>query len=179
MDTMRALYTRAQWDLLPEGFPAQLVEGRLVREPAPRFGHQRIAFTVAKALEGLVGPARMGMAPVDVPIDAWNVYQPDVVVWRAPLADDTPYDEAGVPLLVVEVLSPATAARDRHVKRVRLLDAGVEEVWLLDAAERTVEVYDRGRYRDLPRRAQGAAPLASRALAGFVLVARELFGPGS
>ncbi len=191
MDTMSALYTRRQWDLLPEGFPAQLIEGRLVREPSPAFGHQRIALAIAHDLKRLVGPRRVGLAPVDVPVDAFNVFQPDVVVWRAPLADDTPYDEAGIPLLVVEVLSPSTARRDRAVKRVRLLDAGVDEVWLVDRQARTIEVYDRDRYRDQPRRvvaqrgsdelaserlASERLALASRALEGFELSPAQLFG---
>lgn len=174
MDPMTTAFTRAQYDRLPEGFPAQLVEGELVREPAPAFGHQRIAFAVAKALERLVGARRMGMAPVDVPVDAFNVFQPDVVVFRAPVDDDATPDEAGLPLLVVEVLSPATAARDREVKRTRLLDAGVEEVWLIDRENGTVEVYDRHRYRDVPRRATGAQGMASSALPGFELTPAAL-----
>ena len=137
---------------------------------------QRLA-TVREYLSAKgISPARMGLAPVDVPVDAWNVYQPDVVAWREDLEDDAPYDRAGVPLLVVEVLSPSSAARDRHVKRVRLLDAGVDEVWLVDRERGTVEVYDRGRYRDVPRRASGAQELASRVLEGFALVPAALFG---
>ena len=175
MDTMTTVYTRAQYELLPEGFPAQLVEGQLVQEPAPTFGHQRIAFTIGEQLKQIVGGRRMGIAPVDIAIDEFNVYQPDVVVFRGPLADDERGFDAEVPLLVVEVLSPSTAARDRKVKRTRLLDAGVEEVWLVDAANRTVEVYDRGRYRDIPRRVTGAQSLASNALDGFALSPSAMF----
>ena len=36
---MTALFTRAQYDQLPEGFPAQLIEGDLVRDPAPTYGN--------------------------------------------------------------------------------------------------------------------------------------------
>lgn len=175
MDTMSAIYTRAHYELLPEGFPAQLIEGQLVQEPAPTFGHQRLALGIAEALKKLVGARRTGIAPVDIQVDEFNVYQPDVVVFRAPLADDERGLDADMPLLVVEVLSPSTASRDRTVKRMRLLDAGVEEVWLIDAANGTVEVYDRERYRDLPRRAVRAEVLASKALVGFRLSPRQLF----
>jgi len=176
---MRAMtttaYTRDQYDLLPVGFPAQLVEGHLVREPAPTFGHQRLALTIAGQLKRLVGPHRLAIAPVDVAVDEWNVYQPDVVVFREPVADDASGVDAGVPLLVVEILSPSTADRDRRVKRTRLLDIGVEEVWLVDSPSRTIEVYDLRRYRDLPRRATGAQSIGSDAVAGFELVPGVIF----
>ena len=175
MKPMSKAYTRAQYELLPEGFPAQLIEGQLVQEPAPTFGHQRLALAIAEKLKRLVGPHRMGIAPVDIAIDEFNVYQPDVVVFRRALQDEESGLDAGVPLLVVEVLSPSTHVRDREVKRTRLLDIGVEEVWLVDAINRTVEVYDRDRYRDVPRRVVGEDPVVSNALAGFELTPRALF----
>jgi Uma2 family endonuclease len=175
MDAMTSLYTRADYDRLPEGFPAQLVEGQLVRDPAPAFGHQRIALEIAERLRRLVGPRRTGIAPVDVAVDEFNVYQPDVVVFRVPLDDDASGYEAGAPLLVVEVLSPSTARRDRVVKRTRLLDIGVEEVWLIDRSSRVIEVYDRHRYRDVPRRALRDVAIASSALEGFELTPDVLF----
>lgn len=175
MRTMTTAYTRTHYEQLPTGFPAQLVEGQLVREPAPTFGHQRVALAIAGQLKRLVGARRVAIAPVDVAVDEWNVYQPDVVVFREPMDDEASGLDAGVPLLVVEVLSPSTAERDRRVKRTRLLDVGVEEVWLVDRAGGTIEVYDLRRYRDLPRRAFGTGAIASDALAGFELAPATLF----
>ena len=43
------------------------------------------------------------------------------------------------PELVVEVLSPSTAARDRNLKRRRYAAAGVLEYWLVDPVARTIE----------------------------------------
>jgi len=176
MDAMMSAYTRAQYDLLPEGFPAQLVEGCLVREPAPTFGHQRIALQVGETLRRLTGAHRTGVAPVDVPIDEFNVYQPDVVVFRHGVDDEASGAEGGVPLLVVEVLSPSTASRDRCVKRTRYLDAGVEEVWLVDRGSGTIDVYDLGRHRDVPRRATGDVAIHSDAIPGFHLTPNALYG---
>ncbi len=175
MDVMTALYTRKHYALLPEGFPAQLIEGQLVCEPAPIFGHQRLGFAIGKQLERLVGPRRMGIAPVDIHLDEFNVYQPHVVVFREPVDDDAAWEDVITPLLVVEVLSPSTASRDRQVKRIRMLDAGVEEVWLVDRAGGLIEVYDRGRYSDVPRRVTGRETIASSVLPGFELTPRELF----
>ncbi len=175
MTTMIGTYTRQHFMQLPEGFPAQLVEGFLVREPAPRFGHQRIAGDVHALARRLVGSRRAPMTPVDVLIDDLNVYQPDVVVFATPPEDDVATEDLPIPLLVVEVLWPATAARDREVKRLRLLEAGVAEVWLIDRETRTIDVYDPGRHRDVPRRGHGSKPVASEVLEGFELTADTLF----
>jgi Uma2 family endonuclease len=47
----------------------------------------------------------------------------------------------GTPDLIVEVLSPATAAKDRKVKLRRYQRAGVREYWIVDPVHKTVEVY--------------------------------------
>jgi Uma2 family endonuclease len=162
-------FTRADWSLLPEGFPAQLVEGDLVKEPAPTYGHQIFVLRVAASLHRLVGVERAPVAPLDVGLDDFNVYQPDVVVLRKRLPLDA--RDVGIPLLVVEVLSPSTASRDRGVKRRRLLAAGVEEVWLVDPVLRSVEVHDAAGVRT----ASGKDVLRSRSLPAFSIVPAELF----
>lgn len=174
MNPMHALdtrFTRADYDRLPEGFPAQLVEGFLVKEPAPTYGHQCFASRLHQRLLALVGPERALQAPSDVGIDEWNVYQPDLLVLRTPPSFEV--RDVGIPLLAVEILSPSTARHDRVVKRRRLLAAGVEEVWIVDPPKRTVEVYDASGVRS----ATGVEALASRALPGFTVVPDELFAP--
>ena len=40
---METRFTLREWMALPEGFPAQLFDGQLVREPSPTYGHQDLA----------------------------------------------------------------------------------------------------------------------------------------
>jgi len=171
MSALDTRFTRADYDRLPEGFPAQLVEGILVKEPAPTYGHMCLQNRLHARLLALVGPERAMPAPSDVGIDEWNVYQPDLLVLRTRPSWEV--HDVGIPLLAVEVLSPSTARHDRVVKRRRLLAAGVEEVWIVDPVKHTVEAYDAAGVRSVT----GAEPLASRALPGFTVVPAELFAP--
>lgn len=169
MRIMRDVFTRKDWARLPEGFPAELVEGFLVKEPSPTYGHQHIAARIRHQLLDLVGPARVPDTPADVAVDELNVYHPDIVVLdRPPPATSR---DVGVPLLVVEVLSPSTRARDREVKAGHLLELGVREVWLIDPAARDIEVRTR---RDT-RTAAGRQRLGSSVVPGFALVSARLF----
>jgi Uma2 family endonuclease len=76
-----------------------------------------------------------------------------------------------LPLLVVEILSPSTAHRDRGAKARGYLRRGVPEVWLVDPGSRTVEI----------RSATGATTIgpggraASTVLDGLVVELDALF----
>ena len=131
-------FTRADYMALPESYPAELLDGMLVKSPSPTWGHQRIVVDLAVLLRGIAGPDRVVVSPIDVFVDDVNVIQPDVLVTPKPRSIDE--REAGVPLLVVEVLSPSTARRDREEKPPKYFQVGVEEVWIVDSAARTVEV---------------------------------------
>jgi Uma2 family endonuclease len=161
-------FTRADYLRLPEGFPAQLIAGWLVKEAAPIYGHQMVVVRLCGLLLRLVDADRVLVSPVDVPIDDRNVYQPDVAVFRSAL----PPESGGVeiPLLALEVLSPSTKRWDRGVKRRKYLEGGVEEVWLVDREARRIEVHTAAGVRE----AVGAETLRSSALPGLAVSPDDL-----
>ncbi len=169
MDAMVTLFTMADYAALPEGYPAQLVEGQLVREPAPTYGHGRIVSAIHAQLIGWVDPSLVLCAPADVVIDEHNVFQPDLLVLRQRPSDDAQH--VGTPLVAMEVLSPATAGRDRTVKKTRLLGIGVVEVWIVDPATQTIEIHTADGVRGY-REAEAAN---SGAIAGFGLIPEQVF----
>ncbi len=162
-------FTRALYDRLPEGFPAQLVDGRLVRDPAPTGGHQALVGALYLALAPLVGLKRALLSPVDVALDETNVLQPDLAVYATPPPLDRRHAE--IPAVVFEVLSPSSRHFDRRVKAGKYLAAGVREVWLVDPERETVEI----RTIDGRRVFRGESGARSAILADFVVVPRDLF----
>jgi Uma2 family endonuclease len=167
-------FTSDDYLRLPAGFPAVLVEGALVREPAPTWGHQWLVLEVAVRLRAVVGSARVLTAPADVALDRWNVLQPDVLV-LPPETPLSPRSRSGpLPVLVVEVLSPETERRDRETKTRVYLRAGVCEVWLVDPRTGPVDVCSAAG----TRRHAADEVAESDVLPGFRLTGAELLaGP--
>ena len=130
------------WALPDDGNRHETVDGELLVSPAPRAGHQVVAFGMASALREWVRARRIGvvlMAPSDVILDTYTLVQPDVFV-LPPVGRDVLWGEtrAPIPLLVIEVLSPGTARVDRLKKRPRFQRAGIE-CWLVDPESQLVE----------------------------------------
>lgn len=130
-----------------------LLDGVLHRNPTPWLDHQDALGKLAFALKEITD-MRGGwtfIAPVDVYLDDANVVQPDVI-YVAPQSRCRRVRRGleGAPDLVIEVLSPATAQRDRGDK-FRLYERfGVREYWIADPTHKTLEVYvldDDGHYR--------------------------------
>ena len=67
MEPMTTLFTRADYVRLPEGFRAELLEGALVRDASPTYGHQTLATLIQGACLPLVGPRRVLQAPLAAP----------------------------------------------------------------------------------------------------------------
>jgi hypothetical protein len=93
---VRALYTRADYERLPEGFPAQLVRGQLVKEPAPRCGHGVIGARVEDVAEVWLVDSETGT------IERRSPAESRVVSGSEPLASEA---LAGFVLVPAEILA--------------------------------------------------------------------------
>ncbi len=85
---------------------------------------------------------RVVVSPMDVVLDepAALVIQPDVLFVANERLDIIRERVWGPPDLVVEVLSPRTARRDRTTKLGWYRQYGVRECWLVDVTQRAIEV---------------------------------------
>ncbi len=121
----------------------ELVDGALLMTPAPSIVHQRAVRALLRLLHECASGAGIGEAipaPFDVVIDGDTLMQPDVCVVPKMLevAHAAAAPTMPLPLLAVEVLSPATARYDRLVKRGRYQRVGIE-YWIVDLDSRLVE----------------------------------------
>ncbi len=159
----------------------ELLDGELLLTPAPNLKHQRLQFRLGSRLGRFIEERALGeffFAPCDVVLSDTDVVQPDLLF----VSRDRRHllsggdNVRGAPDLVVEILSPATADRDRGYKRALYAKHGVKEYWLVDPAAETVSIL-------IPRDGELAAAhtfgrnetLRSPLLAGFELALDEVF----
>lgn len=144
MSDQKVKLTYRDYLQMPEEQRWELLEGDLRMVPAPGFRHQQVLSDLNSVLKPFVqgqGLGQVYFAPLDVILDEDTVVQPDLlVILKDHLSIIKPEGLRGTPDLVVEVLSPGTAHRDRGVKRGLYGRYGVQEYWLVDPQERTVEV---------------------------------------
>jgi Uma2 family endonuclease len=136
--------TIAELLALPEdGLRHELLDGVHAVTPAPALFHQMMVSEVmAPFIVTLRGQDRFRVlsSPADIVLGVRTLVQPDVfVVQREPGKPLRRWEDVGVPVLAVEILSPATATRDRGAKRRIYQRAGVAEYWIVDLDARLIE----------------------------------------
>lgn len=136
------------WEAPEDGKVYEVIDGELYMTPAPSWQHQNAASALHGLIWGYVRNRNLGKivtAPTGVVLDDENGVQPDLVyVSRERMDIISERGIEGAPDLVVEVLSPRTAARDRGIKMRRYAVAGVPHYWIVDPANRTLEAYRLG-----------------------------------
>ena len=123
----------------------ELLDGEFIMAPAPSIGHQRIDTRLVSSLHTFVKERCLGEVlcpPCDVVLSNTNVVQPDLLfVSREREHILRGGDNVqGAPDLVVEILSPSTAARDKSLKRDLYAKHGVLEYWFVDPVAQTITV---------------------------------------
>jgi Uma2 family endonuclease len=144
------------------------------------YGHQSVVTRLTVLLYRHVEERGMGVcvSPMDVVLDeaAALVVQPDILVVtkeRLGIILDRIW---GAPDLVVEVLSPRTARRDRTTKLGWYRQYGVRECWLVDHGlrSRSVEVIELQTV-SVPRLFTGDEPMRSYVLPDWNIPAAHIF----
>jgi Uma2 family endonuclease len=148
--------TVADFMALGEGPPyAQLIDGEIIMAPSPFRNRQQLVLNlilvIGNHLESGADPGKLFVAPFDVHLSEHNVLCPDLCFFsgeRLELLSERGAE--GAPDLVIEVLSPSTARRDRKVKREIYARYGAKELWLVSPDTETIEVFDFFTKRDEP-----------------------------
>lgn len=147
--TVRAahVYTAEEREKFPEERRTELIDGVIYDMAAPSLPHQTVARMVCRQLEDCMqehhADCQVYMAPADVCLDRdqYTVVQPDVFI-VCDRSQITRKNIQGAPAFILEVLSPATMAKDKKIKLMKYLNAGVKEYWMIDPDQEKVIVFD-------------------------------------
>ncbi len=137
-------FTYEDYLQLPEDKRYELMEGEFFMVTSPSTGHQNISRNIFRILDAYVRKQGLGevyYAPLDILLSEENVLQPDILfISKERHHIITEGNIQGAPDLVIEILSPATAERDKGLKQKLYAKFGVQEYWLVDPDKKAVEV---------------------------------------
>ncbi len=162
----------------------ELLRGKIIMNPPAGWPHGSVESNIHTPLATFVRAHGLGImlgssAGYDLP--SGDTVEPDISFIATERLTAGPAPQPGkfvriVPNLVVEILSPSTAQKDRTEKKAIYEENGVEEYWLVDTKRHEITVYTltgkrfgRGvvyTARDM---------LSSRTLKGFTLRLNEVF----
>lgn len=138
----------------PEEVRCELIHGMVYdMSPSPVIEHQLVVGKLHLALGNFIGRGGGGgpgtgctvlLSPVDVVLSEDTVVQPDLIVVCDPTKLANGRNVQGAPDFVLEVLSPATAAKDKREKRALYESSGVREYLIVDPIGRYAELHTLG-----------------------------------
>ena len=137
-------WNRAMLDALPDdGQRHEIIDGVHFVTPSPATAHQFVVSELVGLLFIYLRAEPVGWvlaSPSDIELAPDTIVQPDILVLPR-TSDRRPrtWAEAGLPILVIEVISPSSRSRDRIVKRPRYQRAGIAEYWIVDIESQLVE----------------------------------------
>lgn len=133
-------------NLPDDGSRYELVDGILeLMSPAPTPKHQLVSHEIEMKLSrGCTKDYIIFAAPVDVILSDTEVRQPDLILIHRDrfLQIVRKRGIVGAPDLVVEILSPSTAKRDKESKMHSYAQYGIPEYWIVDPLNEILEQYE-------------------------------------
>jgi Uma2 family endonuclease len=122
----------------------EIYDGKLISvSPSPSLYHQRLLTRLSSLLLPFLQQHPIGevfYAPLDVVFSEDNTAQPDLLFISNENAGIMKDRVFGAPDLAVEILSPSSVTRDRYEKLEQYARFGVKEYWIIDQANRSVEI---------------------------------------
>lgn len=136
-------WTLQDLDRLPDdGNKYEVLHGDLFVTPPPTLDHETAIARLNRLLVRFLDKHELGLVFIGRPAirTSDSHVEPDLVV-RSESPPKTRWEDAPLPLLVVEVLSPSTKRRDRGPKRSFYVDeVNIPDYWIVDTEERAITV---------------------------------------
>lgn len=156
----------------------EIIEGAPVMQAAPSTSHQTIIteliYKIRSFLEGK--PCRVFPAPFSVWLesDDTSALEPDITI----VCDPSKLTERGckgAPDVIIEILSPSTARKDRIIKLDRYERAGVREYWMIDPDTKTLQACILENDRYFIKGYTETATVPSKVLTGMEIKLSDVF----
>lgn len=165
-------------DISPED-KWEFINGEVIMHSPATAKHTKVSGRIFKLLSTYVEVHKLGTVLFEKALVSFtrNDYEPDLVYFDA--ATSAKIEDAQwklpVPQMVVEVLSPSSRRRDRGDKYLDYAAHAVQEYWIVDPEDETIEQHllEEGAYRLKAKQRDGS--LACVAAAGFVMPVRAAF----
>jgi Uma2 family endonuclease len=162
-----------------DGRRYEIIEGELYEMPAPTWEHSTTIMNLIAMLLPVVSAmgGLLRTAPLDVFLPGADPVEPDILaILPGSNARGEGRGVEGSPDLVIEVLSPSNRTHDLLTKRALYARAGVREYWIVDPANRAVEVMtlDRDAFHTM-QMASGADAAISPLLDGAAFQLETIF----
>ncbi|WP_250003092.1 Uma2 family endonuclease [Actinoplanes sp. M2I2] len=113
----------------------ELIDGALVFVPPQRVWHARMITALVNALTTQAPEGIEVDREITIRLDRWNRPEPDLLATTAPYDPSRTFYLPEETLLVVEVVSPESAHRDRDVKVRKYAEAGIANYWRVEEAD--------------------------------------------
>ncbi|MGC4887642.1 Uma2 family endonuclease [Micromonospora sp. DT227] len=120
----------------------ELIDGALVFMMSPqRVWHARMVTALVIALTEQAPAGVEVDREITIRLDRWNRPEPDLLATTAPYDPSRTFYTPEETLLVVEVVSPESAHRDRNVKLRKYAEAGIANYWRIEDEDGSPVVY--------------------------------------
>jgi Uma2 family endonuclease len=129
----------------PHELMVELIGGVVVMTAGPSFRHGKAVAWLTRHLTGALDPLRYELfAHQPCELSDRDVFFPDLTVLPS-LSASTLLPDLPPPLVAIEVLSPSTQQFDRGEKRIRYLESGVRDYWIVDVDAGVIERWQHDR----------------------------------
>ncbi|MFN8577686.1 MAG: Uma2 family endonuclease [Candidatus Sericytochromatia bacterium] len=145
MITEQKKITYKDYYLIEDGNRYEVINGVLIMLPAPDLWHQKYSRNLEVKMVNHCKNLDLGEifdAPCDVILETNVVVQPDILFVKK--ENENILEKRGVfgsPNLIVEILSKSSIKIDRFDKFKLYEKYGVEEYWILDPENKSIEVF--------------------------------------
>lgn len=164
--------------ILPEESGWEIIDGYLVDKMSIGSKRASVVKKLNRRLTLMFGNALVVSVQDPIHIDKYNQPEPDIALLKP--REDFYEEEHPRPadvLLLIEV-SNSTVETDRAVKKTLYAEAGIEEFWLVNLKENTIECYSspkNGNFR-LAQIFETGESVASKKVENLVLQVEEITG---